>query len=397
MKTELRHYTVAEVLEGFVYNELEGRGLFGLDGDLVIQPEYQRHYIYGDGKRDVAVIDSLLKGYPLGLIYFVDTGATSAPNLEVLDGQQRITSVGRFVTGKFAIIRGDREQTFSSLPPEEQKKILKSDLLVYVCKGTETEIKEWFQTINIANVPLTTQELRNAIYSGPFVTAAKQVFSNSQSAVQQKWAAYVKGDPKRQEVLEVALSWVSLDWTAPAQGKKIDGYMAAHRHDTDARELRTYFETVIDWVGGIFTAPPDRAMRGLEWGRLYETYKHQSYRPSQMTADAAELLEDPAVNTMKGIYEYLLGGKEDPRLLDVRFFDPKTKTEAYKRQTAEAKKKGVSNCPMCAHGTNAKRTKTYSEKEMDADHVTAWSRGGLSTLDNCEVLCRPHNLAKGNK
>nr|WP_239551805.1 DUF262 domain-containing protein [Brachybacterium muris] len=178
VKTELRHYTVAEVLEGFIFNELEGRGLFGLGGDLVIQPEYQRHYIYGDGKRDVAVIDSLLKGYPLGLIYFVDTGATSAPHLEVLDGQQRITSVGRFTTGKFAIMRDGREQTFSSLPPEEQERILQSDLLVYVCEGTEAEIKEWFQTINIANVPLTTQELRNAIYSGPFVTAAKQVFSN---------------------------------------------------------------------------------------------------------------------------------------------------------------------------------------------------------------------------
>lgn len=397
MRTELRHYTVAEVLEGFVYNELEARGLFGLDGDLVIQPEYQRHYIYGDGKRDVAVIDSLLKGYPLGLIYFVDNGASTAPHLEVLDGQQRITSVGRFVTGKFAILRGDREQTFSSLPPEEQETILQSDLLVYVCEGTEAEIKEWFQTINIANVPLTKQELRNAIYSGPFVTAAKQVFSNSQSAVQQKWAAYVKGDPKRQEVLEVALSWVSLDWAAAVQGKKIDGYMAVHRHDSDARELRTYFETVIDWIGGIFTAPPDKSMQGLEWGRLYETYKHQSYRPSQMTADALELLEDSAVDSKKGIYEYLLGGKEDPRLLDVRIFDPKTKAAAYKQQTEVAKKKGVSNCPVCEHGTNTNRTKIYSLKEMEADHVTPWSTGGLTTPDNCEMLCKPHNRAKGNK
>lgn len=392
METQLRHYTVAEVLEGFVFNELEGRGLFGLDGDLVIQPEYQRHYIYGDGKRDVAVIDSLLKGYPLGLIYFVDTGATSAPHLEVLDGQQRITSVGRFVTGKFAILRGDREQTFSSLPPEEQEKILQSDLLVYVCEGTETEIKEWFQTINIANMPLTPQELRNAIYSGPFVTAAKQVFSNSQSAVQQKWAAYVKGKPKRQEVLEVALSWVGA-----AQQLSIDGYMATHRQDTDARELRTYFETVIDWVGGIFTAPPDKAMQGLEWGRLYETYKHQSYRPSQMTADAENLLEDPAVNTRGGIYEYLLGGKEDKTLLDVRIFDKQTKSAAYKRQTAEAKKKDVSNCPVCASGSNANRTRIYLATEMEADHVTAWTKGGLTTLDNCEMLCKSHNRAKGNK
>lgn len=163
MDTELRELTVAEVTKGFVYNELEGKGLFGLDGDLVIQPEYQRHYIYGDGKKDVAVIDSLLKGYPLGLIYFVDNGDPSGPRLEVLDGQQRITSVGRFVTGKFAIIRDGREQTFSSLPPEDRDKITAASLLVYVCTGTEAEIKEWFQTINIVGLPLNDQELRNAI------------------------------------------------------------------------------------------------------------------------------------------------------------------------------------------------------------------------------------------
>lgn len=204
MDTDLKTYTLAEVTKGFVYNELEGKGLFGLDGDLVIQPEFQRNYIYNDGKRDVAVIDSLLKGYPLGLIYFVDTGDTTGPHLEVLDGQQRITSVGRFVTGKFAIQHGGREQTFGSLDPVLQKKITDSPLLVYVCSGTETEIKEWFQTINITGVPLNRQELRNAIYSGPFVTAAKAEFSNSQNALQQKWSAYVKGDPKRQQVLETA-------------------------------------------------------------------------------------------------------------------------------------------------------------------------------------------------
>lgn len=392
METDLKQYTVAEVTKGFVYNELEGKGLFGLDGDLVIQPEFQRNYLYGDGKKDVAVIESLLKGYPLGLIYFVDTGAPSGQHLEVLDGQQRITSVGRFVAGKFAIVRNGKEQTFSSLPQEGRDTITKSELLVYVCTGTEAEIKEWFQTINITGVPLNKQELRNAVYSGPFVTTAKAEFSNSQNALQQKWSAFVKGDPKRQEVLEEAL-----DWVATSQDKSIDGYMAAHRTDPGINELKTYFSTVIDWIDGVFTAPPDTAMRGLDWGRLYEEYHHQSYKANKIDARLQELLLDPAVNDRKGIYEYLLAGEQDPRLLNVRLFDAPTKKAAYAKQTKDAQAKGVSNCPLCAIGTNANKDRIYKASEMEADHVSAWSKGGLSTLDNCEMLCIPHNRSKGNR
>jgi len=219
VKTDLKQYMIDEVVDGFVYNELEGKGLFGLAGKLVIQPEYQRHYIYGDGKKDVAVIDSLLKGYPLGLIYFNVDEAND--RLEVLDGQQRITSIGRFVTGKFAIKVDGKEQTFSSLPIDDQQLIMASTLLVYECQGTESEIKEWFETINISGVPLNRQELLNSIYSGPFVTAAKAEYSNSNNANIQKWSSYVKGDPKRQEVLAVAL-----DWVASSQAKSIDSYLA---------------------------------------------------------------------------------------------------------------------------------------------------------------------------
>jgi len=384
---------VAQVTEGFFYNELEGKGLFGLDGDLVIQPEYQRHYIYGDGKKDVAVIESLLKGYPLGLIYFVDTGATKSPHLEVLDGQQRITSVGRFVTGKFAIIDDNgKEQTFSSLPKEDCERITGSELLIYVCTGTEAEIKEWFQTINIAGVPLNNQELRNAIYSGLFVTAAKREFSNSQNALQQKWSHFVKGDPKRQEVLEEALSWV-----AASKGQSIDGYMAAHRQDKGIGELKAYFSTVIDWINSVFIAPPDKAMRGLDWGRLYEQYHHKSYKTDELDADLQELLLDPAVSDRKGIYEYLLGGKTETRLLNVRIFDAQTKKTAYAQQTTKAKAGEISNCPLCAHGSNANRARIYKANEMEADHVAAWSKGGESTLENCEMLCVPHNRSKGNR
>lgn len=394
MDTELKQYTVAEVTKGFVYNEIEAKGLYGLDGDLVIQPEYQRHYIYGDGKKDVAVIDSLLKGYPLGLIYFVDTGVTSGPHLEVLDGQQRITSVGRFVTGKFAIIRDGREQTFSSLAREDRDKIMDSTLLVYVCRGTEPEIKQWFETINIAGVPLNKQELANAIYSGPFVTAAKAEFSNSNNALQQKWAHFVRGDVKRQEVLREAL-----DWVASSQGKTVDGYMAAHRFDDNIHELKTYFTTVIDWIDAVFTAPPDKAMRGLDWGRLYETYGKQPFKADKINERLQELLADndrKVVGKRAGIYEYLLSGETKPQLLNVRLFDEQTQRRAYNLQTDAAKAAGTSNCPVCAAGHEGIATKVYTFKEMEADHVTAWSKGGDSTLANCQMLCLLHNRSKGN-
>lgn len=389
MKTSLKQYTVDEVLQGFVYNELEGRGLFGLGGRLTIQPEYQRHYIYGDGKRDAAVIESLLKGYPLGLIYF---NASGESRLEVLDGQQRITSIGRFLTGKFAIKVSGREQTFSSLSADDQTLLRSSTLLVYECEGSESEIKEWFQTINIAGIPLNRQELLNAIYSGPFVTAAKTEYSNSNNANMQKWSAYVKGDPKRQEVLAVALEWI-----AASQGQSIDSYLARRRHDPSIREMKARFTSVIDWVGSIFIRPPDKEMRGLEWSRLYETHHNTAYDAAVIDEAVEELRRDPYVKNGKGIYEFLLGGRVDTTLLDIRLFDETTKRTTYERQTKKAKVDGVSNCALCAVGGNANSARLYLQREMDADHVSAWSKGGSSTLENCELLCITHNRAKGNR
>ena len=388
MNTDLKKYTVEETVDGFVYNELEGRGLFGLAGKLVIQPEYQRNYIYNDGKKDVAVIDSLLKGYPLGLIYYNVAG----DNLEVLDGQQRITSIGRFVTGKFAIKQDGKEQTFSSLPSEAKQKILESPLLVYHCQGTEKEIKEWFDTINIAGIPLNSQERLNAIYSGPFITKAKAEFSNSQNANMQKWSSYIKGDPKRQEILKEALVWVS-----SAEGISVDAYLAQHRRDTDITGLKTYFTSVIDWIDSVFIRPPDKEMRGLDWGRLYESYHSNSYNAAAVDAEVDALRADPAVEKNSGIYEYLLGGKTDPKLLNVRVFDQKTKVAAYEQQTQEAESAGASNCPLCAVGESTNNTRIYRLDEMDADHVTAWSKGGDTALGNCQMLCATHNRAKGNR
>jgi 5-methylcytosine-specific restriction endonuclease McrA len=388
VKTALRtDITVAGICAGFVYNQLEGKGLFGLGGALTIQPEYQRNYIYADGggKREQAVIQSLLKGYPLGLIYF----NTVAPNkFEVLDGQQRITSIGRFVTGKFAIMVNGNPQNFDSLPADQQARIRKSTLLIYECEGTETEIKQWFETINIAGVPLNTQELLNAIYSGPFVTLAKAEFSNSQNANIQKWSAYVRGSANRQDFLERALDWVSKG--------NIGTYMSAHRADTTIKELKSYFNSVLDWVTTVFL-DVEKEMQGLEWGRLYEQYHSKSYDPAKVSAEVKRLYGDLYVKNRRGIFEYILGGGKDSKLLDVRVFDESTKNSVYVKQTKEAEAKGESNCPLCAHGHDANKSKIWKLSEMDADHVAAWSKGGGSSVKNCQMLCVTHNRAKGNK
>lgn len=390
MKTTLHtEWTVEDICKGFTYNELEGKGLFGLDGRLTIQPEYQRHYIYNDGKRDVAVIESLLKGYPIGLIYF---NRTVDGRFEVLDGQQRITSIGRFVTGKFAIKdEADNVQYFSGLPEEQQQKIMQSSLLVYECEGEEKEIKEWFKTINIVGIPLKEQELLNAIYSGEFVNAAKRVFSNSQNAEIQKWSHYIKGDVKRQDYLAEALRWI-----CDSKGMCIDAYMSIHRHEPSTGELESYFRSVIDWVSATFTMV-ERDMCGLEWGRLYETYHATPYSTVHVAERVKALQADESVRCPRNIYEYVLGGEEDKKLLDIRIFEESTKRAAYKRQTEAAEKQGISNCPLCALGNNANKTRIYKLSEMDADHVTAWSKGGATSMENCEMLCKTHNRSKGNR
>jgi len=299
MKTTLRtDITIKDICEGFIYNELEGKGLFGLSGKLTIQPEYQRNYIYADGVKDVAVIKSILKHYPLGLIYF---NKINNDNLEILDGQQRITSIGRFVTNKFAVKdENGMQQYFSSLATEIQDVILNTKLLVYECEGTEPEIKQWFKTINIAGVPLNQQEINNAIYSGPFVTLCKEEFSNSQNANIQKWSAYISGSANRQEFLERALDWVSKG--------EIDDYMSRHRFDKNITELKQYFTSVIDWVSTVFT-DVESEMKGLEWGRLYELFSKQPYNPKTVSQEVKKLYADPYVKTRKGIFEYILGGQ----------------------------------------------------------------------------------------
>lgn len=384
LKTEI---TVKEICEGFIYNELEGKGLFGLSGKLTIQPEYQRNYIYAldGGKREVAVIESILKGYPIGLIYF---NVVSENNLEVLDGQQRITSIGRFVTDKFPINDENGMQYFGTMAEDKKVKIMETKLLIYECEGTESQIKEWFKTINIAGVPLVSQELLNAIYSGSFVTLGKEEFSNSQNANIQKWSAYIKGSANRQAFFERALDWVS--------NGSIDDYMSIHRNDKNINELKKYFNDVIDWISSVFT-DVESEMCGLEWGRLYEEYHKQAYDPVKVSSEVHRLYGDPYIKNRKGVFEFILGGCVDAKLLEVRIFDEAIKKSVYATQTATAEKKGKSNCPHCAIGHDANKSKVWSFGEMDADHVAAWSKGGATSIKNCQMLCKTHNRAKGNR
>ena len=389
MKTILRtDITVADICKGFYFDVNEGKGLYGLSGKLTIQPEYQRNYLYSEkgGKMEKDVIYSVLKGYPLGVIYFNQTGPDK---YEILDGQQRVTSLGRFVTGKFPIIdEAGLPQYYDGLNEEQRKRFDESPLLIYICEGEEAEIKEWFKTINIVGIPLKEQEILNAIYSGPFVTALKEQYSNSLSPLVQKWEHYISGAANRQDYLATALKWVS--------GGKVEEYMSKHRFESNISEVKNHFDSVLDWVSAVFT-DIESEMKGLEWGRLYDTYQKKGYNPADVSKRVHELYQDFSVKDKKGIFEYILGGEQDKRLLEIRIFDDPTKMTVYKRQTAAASEKGESNCPLCALGNDNNRTRLYKFTEMDADHVAAWSKGGETSIENCQMLCKTHNRAKGNR
>ena len=227
----------------------------------------------------------------------------------------------------------------------------------------------------------------NTVYSGPFVTLGREEFSNSQNANIQKWSAYVKGNANRQDFWERALDWVSKG--------NISDYMSNHRFDTNIKEVKTYFNSVIDWISNVFI-DVENEMRGLEWGRLYETYHNKSYNPKKISKEVKNLYADPYVKNRKGIFEYILGGKKDIKLLNIRIFDEVIKKTVYTEQTEKAKKRNISNCPLCTMGHDANKNRIWKFNEMDADHVSAWSKGGATDIKNCQMLCKTHNRAKGN-
>ena len=309
---------------------------------------------------------------------------------EVLDGQQRITSFGRFVnmSWAFAVEHEGKKRYFDSLDKDDQLRIVNAPLTIYVCEGEPSEIQKWFETINTKGVALTRQELRNAAYHGPFVTLARSVFSNVGNANMNRWKTYINGDPKRQAILERALDWVS--------DGEIDEYMASHRNKTDIDELKRHFDAVIDWIDSVFDYTGSEVC-GLEWGRLYREYHTQAYSKGAVTERVTALFADEQITDKRGIFEYVLSGEKKSSLLNVRVFDDKTKGSVYRKQSQDAKDRGVSNCPLCAIGHDANAKRIYTLKEMDADHVTAWSKGGATDASNCQMLCKTHNRAKGNR
>lgn len=364
MKIELHEITIHEVAENYVDNAEEG--VLGYGGRLNIRPKYQREFVYDEKKRN-AVVDTIRHGFPLNVMYWVvaDDGS-----FEVLDGQQRTISFCQYVQGDFSVITEDgNPKSFHNLTAAEQQQILDYKLMVYFCEGSDKEKLDWFKIINIAGEKLTDQELRNAVYTGPWLSDAKLRFSKTNCAAYLLSKDYVSGSPIRQEILQTALAWMN-------EGD-IEGYMAAHQHDPNAIALWTYFQNVIEWVKNTFTVYR-REQKGLNWGWLYDRYKDVTHDTAALEAEIKELMSDDDVTKKSGIYPYVLTRAE--KYLSVREFTDSQKREAYERQ----------------NGICAKCQGKFELAEMEADHITPWSQGGKTTSDNCQMLCKDCNRRKSD-
>jgi hypothetical protein len=370
MKIDLKKVRVSELVEDYEDNG-EG-GVSGYGGRLNIRPAYQREFIYKDAKRN-AVIETVRKGYPLNTMYW----AVDGDDFEVMDGQQRTISICQYVNGEFSIDFDGMPRGFNNLTKDLKQQILDYELQVYVCEGADDEKLNWFKIINIAGEKLTDQELRNAIYTGSWLSDAKRWFSKKSAtpAMQDGRDKLVNGTPERQEILEKAIDWLS-------EGH-IEDYMREHQHDRDAEELWQYWQSVFDWVKRVFPnqdSARTRLMKGLPWGKFYNRHKDDKLNAAALESRIVELIEDDEVDSKRGIYEYLLTGNE--KTLSLRTFDEKTKQATY------AKQGGI--CPQCGPGKGS-----YALTDMEADHKKPWSKGGKTTADNCQMLCKEHNRSKG--
>lgn len=366
MDIRLHEIPVCEVVEG--YTDSAENGVTGYNGRLNIRPAFQREFIYNGKQRD-EVIHTIMRDFPLNVMYWVksDDG-----NFEILDGQQRTISACQYVTGDFSVMVDGMPRKFDNLTRAEQEQILNYKLMIYICDGTDKEKLDWFKIINIAGEQLTPQELRNAIYTGEWLTEAKKYFSKTQCPAYQTASEYLNGSAIRQNYLETAIRWI-----AARDGIAIEDYMSAHQHDTNCNELWLYFQTVINWIKVVF--PKYRKeMKGLDWGVFYNKYGTGKYDAKQLEARIVELMEDEDVTKHSGIYEYLLCG--DEKYLSVRAFTPKMARAAYERQ------KGI--CPKCE--------KHFELDEMQADHITPWSKSGRTIAENCQMLCADCNRRKSN-
>lgn len=363
MKIELKEISVREVVDK--YKDSADNGVVGFGGKLNIRPAYQREFVYKDKQRN-AVIETVSKDFPLNVMYWVKNGEDT---YEVLDGQQRTISICQYINGDFAI----NYKYFHNLTEGEKTQILDYKLMVYICEGTDKEKLEWFTTINIAGEKLTPQELRNAVYTGEWLTDAKRHFSKRECPAYCISEKYINAKVERQEYLEVALKWIS-----DKKNCEIEDYMAKHQHTSNANELWVYFQNVINWVK--ITFPTYRKeMKGVDWGRLYNKYKDNEYNSESLEKKIKELMEDDDVTNKKGIYEYLLS--EEEKYLNIRTFTPKMKRETYEKQN------GV--CPSCGEH--------FEFDEMEGDHITPWHLGGKTNADNCQMLCKACNRRKGGK
>jgi len=360
MNIELKEITIKDLANG--YQDNAENGVVGFGGKLDIRPPYQREFIYKDKQRD-AVINTVTKKFPLNVMYWA---VREDGNFEVIDGQQRTISICQFLKGVFTF----QNRYFQNLKKDEQEQILNYKLMVYLCSGTESEKLEWFRTINIAVEKLTEQELRNAVYSGSWVSDAKRYFSKNGCVASQIGSDYLNGSAIRQEYFETAIDWIS-------EGE-IENYMATHQHDPNASALWLYFQSVITWATTTFTKKR-KFMKGVEWGVLYNKYKDQIFDTKAIEEETAKFIADDDVTKKSGIYPYIL--TRDERYLSIRAFTETMKQKVYERQNG-----------ICLH------CKEHFElSEMEADHITPWHEGGKTTEENCQMLCRDCNRRKSGK
>jgi hypothetical protein len=325
--------------------------------------------------------------FPLNVMYWAKTDEN---HYELIDGQQRTISICQYANMVFSILVDDMPKNFDNLSQEKKDYFLDYELQIYVCSGTAEEKLEWFSIINIAGEPLTPQELLNANYTGTWLSSAKRYFMKSNCPAYGLANKYldIEANQSRGKGLETAIKWVSKD--------NVKQYMADHQHDDSADELWLHFKNVIEWVQSKFSKYY-REMKGINWGQLYDKHHKTNYDPVEIAKITQKLYDDVYVKNPKGIFEFILGGQKDTKLLDVRIFDDAVKRSVYGQQTKTANSKGKSNCSLCALGHDSNKERIWEISEMDADHVTAWSKGGKTDLKNCEMLCKTHNRAKGNK
>ena len=390
MRIKLREISIRDVVKGYVDSAEAGVVAFG--GKLNIRPAYQREFVYKDKQRD-EVIKTVRQDFPLNVMYWIITSEDGSKidlddpafdlydpkyRYEVLDGQQSTLSICEYVEGNFSI----DYRAFHNLTETEQEQILKYPLMIYICEGTDKEKLDWFKIINIAGEKLTSQELRNAVYTGQWLTEAKKYFSKTGCPAYGIADKYMSGSTIRQDYLETALTWIS-----DRDGIVIEDYMSKHQHDTNANDLWLYFQSVINWVKATFPVYRKKEMQGLDWGILYNKYKDNSYDPATLEKEIVELISDDDVTKTSGIYEYLLSGKDTKRerCLSIRKFSDKIAKATYEKQNHK--------CPYCLKkGID----KEYAFEEMEADHITPWSKGGHTVAENCQMLCKDCNRTKSD-